>query len=122
MASKKFAPTISKQEFDAIAPSLRAELKQKFDASKSDSERPPPNPATKGAFGHIPALDSKTVATWSPVVKKHLGARLDPRLIRKGGYASFDDCWSSLSAKLRASCPDAVSSSASQSQSQRASA
>lgn len=107
MGSDKYTPVITKQEFDAIEASLRADLKAKYDASKADSDRPPPNPATQGAFDHAPDLDSKTVATWSADVKKHLGAKFDPSLIRKGGYNSFDEFWAEMAPKLRASCPDA---------------
>jgi hypothetical protein len=106
MASKKYKPTITKQRFDAIATELRAALKRKYDASKSDADRPPSNPATKGAFDHLPDLDSKTVARWSGEVKTYLGCKLDPSLIRRGGYESFDDCWADLKAKIRATCPD----------------
>jgi hypothetical protein len=108
MSSKKYTPTIDKQEFDARAPALRAALKRKYDASKSDADRPKPNPATKGAFDHVPDLDSKTVARWSSTVKDHLGCRLDPKLIHKGGYDSFDAFWDNVAPKLRASCPDAA--------------
>lgn len=109
MGSKDFTPVITKQEFDRIAATLRDDLKAKYDASKTDSERPPANPATQGAFDHTPDLDSKTVATWSGEVKKHLGSKLDPNLIRKGGYDSFDDFWAEMAPKLRASCPDTES-------------
>lgn len=107
MGSYKYTPVITKPDFDAIEASLRADLKAKYDASKADGDRPPPNPATQGAFDHAPDLDSKTVATWSADVKKHLGAKFDPSLIRKGGYDSFDDFWAEMGPKFRASCPDA---------------
>lgn len=108
MVAKKYLPVISKQDFDAIASTLRSDLKARYDASKTDGDKPPVNPATQGAFEHAPALDSKTVASWSGDVKKHLGAKLDPGLIRKGGYDSFDDFWAEMKPKLRASCPDAT--------------
>lgn len=106
MSAKKHTPTITKSEFDAGASGLRADLKKKFDDSKADAAKPKPNPATKGAFDHVPELDSKTVARWSPTVKKLLGCPLDPGLIRKGGYDSFDDFWNDMAPKLRASCLD----------------
>jgi hypothetical protein len=108
MGSKKYTPTISKQEFDAVAAELRTALKSKYDASKSDADRPPANPATKGAFDHMPDLDSKTVAKWSSAIKNYIGCKLDPGLIRKGGYDSFDDFWTEMQPKLRSSCPDAA--------------
>ncbi len=112
MGSKKYTPTISTQEFDAIATELRNALKSKYDASKSDADRPPPNPATKGAFDHMPELDSKTVAKWSSTVKNHIGCKLDPGFIRKGGYDSFDDFWADMQPKLHSSCPEAVGNEA----------
>lgn len=111
MSSNKYVPTISKQGFDALASSLRADLKQKYDASKNDADKPPANPATKGAFDHVPNLDSKIVAGWSATVKGHIGCKLDPGLIRKGGYESFDDFWTEMSGKIRATCPDAPAAS-----------
>ena len=53
----------------------------------------------------MPDLDSKTVASWSPVIQKYLGCKLDPELIRKGGYDSFDDFWGEMAPQLRNSCP-----------------
>ena len=108
MGTKKYTPTISKREFDAAAPALRAALKRKYDASKNDADRPPANPVTKGAFDHMPDLDSKTVARWSSTIKDHLGCKLDPDLIRKGGYDSFDDFWADMQPKLRSTCPESV--------------
>jgi hypothetical protein len=106
VTTKKYTPTITKQEFDNCASALRSALRKKFDASQADAARPPPNPATKGAFDHVPELDSKTVARWSSTVKDHLGCKLDPSLICKGGYDSFDDFWNDIAPKLRASCAD----------------
>lgn len=109
VAASQYAPTITQREFDSIAPDLCAELKRKYETAKSDAERPPPNPATKGAFDHVPDLDSKTVASWSPTIAKHLGGKLDPEFIRKGGYDSFDDFWGDISVKLRNACRKASS-------------
>jgi hypothetical protein len=47
MSEKKFTPTISKREFDAIASELRADLERKYIASKSDAERPRQIPQRK---------------------------------------------------------------------------
>lgn len=106
MSAKKYTPTITKQQFDQCAPDLRTALNKKFEASKADAARPKPNPATQGAFDHVPELDSKTVARWSSTVKDHIGCKLDPALIRKGGYDSFDDFWKEMAPKLRGACAD----------------
>ena len=111
MSAKRYTPTITKQEFDQIGSSLRTALKKKFDESKADADRPKPNPATQGAFDHVPELDSKTVARWSSVVKDYIGCKLDPRLIRKGGYDSFDEFWADMAPKIRNSCQDGPSPS-----------
>ena len=108
MGGKKYMPTISKQDFDGVALDLRTTLKGKYEASKSDAAKPPANPATTGAYDHMPDLDSKTVARWSSVLKDYIGCRLDPSLIRKGGYASFDDFWTDIQPKLRSTCPESA--------------
>ena len=107
MASKKYKPTISKTAFDKAAAKLRAALKRKYDEAKDDNAKPPPRASTKGAFDHLPDLDSKTVAKWSATVKSVLGCDLNPKLIKRGGYASFDDFWKDISVKLRNSCATA---------------
>lgn len=106
--AKKYIPSVSKRDFDQLASRLQGSLKRKYNAAKKQRARRKPNPVTKGAFGHLPDLDSKTVAKWSSVVKRLLGCKLDPNLIRKGGYTSFNDFWQDLAPKLRASCPDAT--------------
>jgi hypothetical protein len=112
MASKKYKPTISKTEFDKAAPKLRAALKRKYDEAKDDNAKPPLRASTKGAFDHVPDLDSKTVAKWSATVKTVLGCDLNPKLIKRGGYASFDDFWKDISVKLRNSCGTAAGTGA----------
>jgi hypothetical protein len=113
MSARKYTPMITKVQFDAIAPALRAALRKKFDDAKADSAKPAPNPATKGAFDHVPELDSKAVARWSSTIMGFLGCKLDPSLIRKGGYTSFDAFWDQMAPALRASCPDSISTTAS---------
>lgn len=104
MTSKKFKPAISKTDFDKATPKLHAALKRKYHEAKDDDAKPLLRPSTKGAFDHVPDLDSKTVAKWSATVKKFLGCDLNPRLIKRGGYASFDEFWKDISVKLRNSC------------------
>lgn len=105
--AKAYRPTITQTEFDATSGRLRADLKRWYDDRKDDPEAPPVNPETAGAFQHLPDIDSKAVVTTSPIIKKHLGVDLDPKLIRKGGYSSFDNMTGDLLPKLRASCPAA---------------
>jgi len=108
MASKKYTSTITKKDFDDSASSLRADLKRKYDEAKQDNAKPPMKASIKGAFDHLPDLDSKTVAKWSATIKKYLGCELDPALIRRGGYHSFADFWKDIEQRLRGTCPDAI--------------
>lgn len=99
-------PSITQKEFDAIEAKLRRELRRWYD---DESETPPPTssasmPSTEGAWDGMPAIDSKAVVKASTIFKKYLGVDLDPKLIRKGGYSSFDDFVDDLLPKLRAAC------------------
>jgi hypothetical protein len=105
MAAKKQVPVLTQAEFDANLPALEADLKREYAKWKLTPNAPPPNAATRGAFAHVPDIDSKTVIKASPIIKKHLGIKLDPKLIRRGGYNSFDDWRGDLVPKLRALCP-----------------
>lgn len=102
MATKTQAPTISKKQFDANEPKLRKALRawwddesQSFDAAVA---------GTAAVWEGMPEIDSKAVVKASPVVKQFTGGDLDPKLIRRGGYASFDDLANDLCAKLRNAC------------------
>lgn len=108
MAKNKHVPTITKDDFDGVTSALRAELKTLYDEAKDDNAKPPLKASVAGAFDHLPDLDSKTVAKWSSTFKKYLGCDLDPALIRRGGYHSFDHFWKDMQVKLRSSCPDSI--------------
>jgi hypothetical protein len=99
-------PTITQNEFDACAPGFISDLRRWYDEQKQNPAAPPPNPATRGAWEFLPDIDSKAVVKASPIVRKLLGVKLDPRLIRKGGYDSFDHLVTDLLPKLRALCPN----------------
>src|SRR5689334_10642001 len=86
-------PLITQRQFDAIEAKLRKELQRWYE---DESEAPPPSsnastPATEGAWDDMPAIDSKAVVKASTIFKRYLGVDLDPKMIRKGGYSSFDD-------------------------------
>jgi hypothetical protein len=102
-------PFITKAEFDANEPNLLSDLRRWYDEQKQNPDAPPSNPATAGAWSHLPDIDSKAVVKASPIIKKYLGVRLDPKLIRKGGYKSFDHLVGDLLPKLRELCPDNAS-------------
>ncbi len=107
--SAKHKPAITKTEFDAIEQELRKALEQWWEDEKADLEADPPpqDPATDPLWDGMPEIDSKSVVKASPVIRQKIGADLDPKLIRKGGYTSFDDLANDLLPKLRDTCPDA---------------
>jgi hypothetical protein len=106
MATKTSTPTISKRRFDKVAPKLRATLQkwwedeaESFDATVL---------GTASVWDGMPEIDSKAVVKASPIIRQFTGGDLDPRMIRKGGYASFDDLANDLLPKLRAACSPAT--------------
>jgi hypothetical protein len=103
MPKKPKVPAISKKQFDAIEPQLVAALRKwwKDEAQSFDAAVAGTAPVWEG----MPEIDSKAVVKASPIVERFLGVELDPRLIRRGGYSSFDDLAKDLSSKLRESCP-----------------
>jgi len=107
MAKKSATPTITKKKFDAIEPELREALRkwweeeaQNFDAAVSE---------TASVWDGMPEIDSKAVVKASPIIREFVGGDLDPKLIRKGGYSSFDDLVKDLLPKLREACPSVAS-------------
>lgn len=102
---KSYRPMLDRHQFDGLAGQLRGALESWYRDQMDDPEAPPSNPNTAGAFGHLPEIDSKSVVTASPIIREILGVDLDPKLIRKGGYTSFDDLAGDLLPKLRESCP-----------------
>lgn len=108
MSSRKQPPSITQSDFDAIVSQLTEALRHWYEERKSNPDAPPLNPVTAGAFDYIPDIDSKAVVTASEVIKRFLGVKLDPRLIRKGGYTSFDDLLLDLLPKLRELCPASI--------------
>lgn len=106
MAKKSRVPTITKKKFDAIEAELRAALKkwwedeaESFDAAVT---------GTASVWDGMPEIDSKAVVKASPIIRKFTGSDLDPKMIRKGGYSSFNDLVSDLLPKLREACPSTV--------------
>jgi hypothetical protein len=105
---KVLTPTITREEFDDVEAELLSELRRWHDERQDDPDAPQPNPHTAGAFAHLPQIDSKAVATASPIINKYLGVRLDVKHIRRGGYGSFEELVGDLVPKLRASCPSST--------------
>lgn len=59
-------------------------------------------PATGTIFDVIPAIDSLGAVNGLLTIEKHVGFEVPPRIIRSGGYASFDDMTADLLPKVRA--------------------
>lgn len=80
---------------DATERALVAELKSRWDEEvagwrfKQSAARRKRMPGGSALWDSVPEVDSKAVAAMSPVFERHLGHKLDLRLVRKGGYASF---------------------------------
>lgn len=105
MAKKSALPTITKKKFDAIEAQLRGELKkwwadesESFDAAVA---------GTASVWDGMPEIDSKAVVKASPIIRRFTGADLDPKMIKRGGYSSFDELVNDLFPKLREACPSA---------------
>ena len=89
---------------DALAPRLAALLTTGLEQERADT--------ALGKFGgpggsdlwDLPPIDSKSVAKLSPFIKDLVGRRLDPRWIRKGGYASVAEAVDHILAQLRSHC------------------
>jgi hypothetical protein len=103
MAKKAALPTITKKKFETIEPQLRAELKAWWDEESENFDAAVAG--TASVWDGMPEIDSKAVVKASPIIRKFTGADLDPKLIKKGGYASFDELVNDLFPKLKEACP-----------------
>jgi hypothetical protein len=102
MAKKLTPPSLTEKEFDAIEPKLRAALKKWWKDEAEDFDAAVAG--TAAVWEGMPEIDSKAVVKASPVIRQFTGGDLDPRMIRKGGYSSFDDLANDLLPKLRDAC------------------
>jgi len=111
-----YKPTITKSEFDgkeegfkkAFISLINHELEAKkeslelLDKGKTEEK--------KKAFGGLAipisaVVDSKMVMTvGSSSIRDELGADIDPKDIKKGGWASAEEAWNDLSGKIRERC------------------
>src|SRR5438128_1508837 len=98
------AQTSSAQVLGALADELRSWWSQEgqdWDAAVigTDSRS---LPGGDDLWDDMPKVDSKAIARSSPIFVRHLGAPLDVKLIRPGGYASIDDAIADLVPKMAA--------------------
>lgn len=61
----------------------------------------PPKPPAGTIFDALPEIDSLGVVAGLVVIEAHLPCKVPLRLIRRGGYNSFDDMVADLMPKLR---------------------
>lgn len=72
------------------------------DQTASWDDDSPPGSSLPGAehLWNLPKVDSKAIARCSPIFKKHLGIRLQVKLIKPGGYQSIDGAINHLVPKM----------------------
>ena len=83
---------------------LVAGLKSWWDSEVTDEDDPfaaPKMPAGT-IFDALPAIDSLGVVSALLTVEKHVPFKVTPRLIRPGGYNSFEDLVADFTSKLKA--------------------
>jgi acyl carrier protein len=61
-----------------------------------------PKQASGTIFDVIPTIDSLGAVNGLLTIEKHVGFEVPPRVIRPGGYASFEDMTADLLPKVRA--------------------
>lgn len=82
---------------------LLADLRTWWDGEVGDYDPfADPKPPTGTIFDVIPTVDSLGAVNGLLTIEKHVGFELPPRVIRPGGYASFDDMAADLLPKVRA--------------------
>ena len=99
---------VTRREFDALEPKLRREMEAWWEDESASVTATPSSPI----FGGLPAIDSKTVAKSSSVVRRLIGMGIDPKSIKKGGYSSIKAMLDDIIPKLRAACPENKSATA----------
>lgn len=83
---------------------LAADLRTWWDGEVGGEDDPfaDPKPASGTIFDVIPAIDSLGCVTGLLTIEKHVGFEVTSRILRRGGYTSFEDMASDLLPKVRA--------------------
>lgn len=86
--------------FDEAA--IRAELQAWWDDQVVNSDDPFANPKVPAGtiFDVVPVVDSFSVTTALVAIEKHVGFKVPPRIIQRGGYDSFDEMVNDLVPKV----------------------
>ncbi len=85
--------------------SLTADLRTWWDGEVGGEDDPfaGPKPAASGTiFDVLPAIDSLGCVNGLLTIEKHVGFDVPSRILRRGGYSSFEDMASDLLPKVRA--------------------
>ena len=91
------AKLLSMLTFSGIRPVLAERLRRGIEREQQDCALPD---NSNGPLWDTPAVDSKTVAKLSPVVKELTGQTLDPKWIQKGGYSTIEEAVSHIINKI----------------------
>lgn len=84
---------------------LSADLRSWWDGEvggKDDPFADPKSAASGTIFDVLPAIDSLGCVNGLLTIEKHVGFELPSRILRRGGYSSFEDMVSDLLPKVRA--------------------
>ena len=83
---------------------LSDDLREWWDAEVGGADDPfaDPKPISGTIFDVLPAIDSLGDVTGLLTIEKHVGLEVPSRIIRRGGYSSFEDMTSDLLPKVRA--------------------
>ena len=87
-------------EFNEAA--MRAELQSWWDSQVDSSDDPfaAPKPPVGTISDVVPVVDSLSVTTALVAIEKHVGFKVPPRVIQRGGYNSFDEMVNDLIPKV----------------------
>jgi hypothetical protein len=85
----------------ALATDLKTWWDDQVGGGKDDPFADPSAPTAGTIFDVIPAVDSLGVVTGLITIEKHVGFKVSPRVIRRGGYNSFDDMITDLMPKIK---------------------
>jgi hypothetical protein len=85
----------------ALVGDLRVWWDDQVGGGEEDDPFAAPKPPTGTIFDAIPVIDSLGAVTGLITVEKHIGFKVPTRIIRRGGYISFDDLIDDLLPKVR---------------------
>lgn len=91
-------------KFDAALPLLLADVDHWYETKikpLAELDNPENEEQASTLYSALPVITSKRILDLSAYCEKHLGVRIPPIIIKKGGYSSLDEAKSDLFGKLR---------------------